>query len=71
VFSGRASTCGANDSGILRLHGRRGHQQTCRADPKRRKRTAARVIARSFFAVGAYVTVEAVRSLRGGAEPPL
>lgn len=37
-------------------------------DPEARERTALRVIAFSFFALAAYVTVEAVRSLLGGAE---
>src|SRR5437762_475642 len=32
-------------------------------DPQRRERTALRIIAGSFFALAAYVTVEAVRSL--------
>jgi divalent metal cation (Fe/Co/Zn/Cd) transporter len=35
------------------------------ADPKARERTALRVIAVSFFALAAYVTVESVRSLLG------
>jgi divalent metal cation (Fe/Co/Zn/Cd) transporter len=38
------------------------------ADPEARERTALRVIALSFFALAAYVTVESVRSLLG-AEP--
>jgi divalent metal cation (Fe/Co/Zn/Cd) transporter len=38
-------------------------------DPQRRERTALRVIACSFFALAAFVTVEAVRTLLGGAEP--
>lgn len=37
-------------------------------DPQRRERTALRIIACSFFALAAYVTVEAVRSLLGAAE---
>jgi divalent metal cation (Fe/Co/Zn/Cd) transporter len=37
-------------------------------DPQRRERTALRVIAWSFFVLAAYVTVEAVRTLVGGAE---
>lgn len=38
------------------------------ADPQARERTALKVIAVSFFALAAYVTVESVRSL-SGAEP--
>lgn len=38
------------------------------ADPQRRERTALRVIAWSFFALAAYVTVEAVRALLGAGE---
>ncbi|MFJ8814738.1 cation transporter [Amycolatopsis thermoflava] len=38
------------------------------ADPEARERTALKVIAVSFFALAAYVTVESVRSL-AGAEP--
>jgi divalent metal cation (Fe/Co/Zn/Cd) transporter len=38
------------------------------ADPQRRERTALRVIAWSFFALAAYVAVEAVRTLLGGGE---
>jgi divalent metal cation (Fe/Co/Zn/Cd) transporter len=38
------------------------------ADPGRRERTALRVIAWSFFALAAYVTVEAVRTLLDGGE---
>jgi divalent metal cation (Fe/Co/Zn/Cd) transporter len=37
------------------------------ADPEARERTALRVIAVSFFALAAYVTVESVRSLLGAA----
>ncbi|HEX5121192.1 MAG TPA: cation transporter [Pseudonocardiaceae bacterium] len=37
------------------------------ADPRARERTALKVIAVSFFALAAYVTVESVRSLVGGA----
>lgn len=37
-------------------------------DPEAREKTALRVIAFSFFALAAYVTVESVRSLLGGAE---
>jgi divalent metal cation (Fe/Co/Zn/Cd) transporter len=37
-------------------------------DPERRERTALRIIAVSFFALAAYVSVESVRSLVGGAE---
>jgi divalent metal cation (Fe/Co/Zn/Cd) transporter len=37
-------------------------------DPQRRERVALRVIAWSFFALAAYVTVEAVRTLLGAAE---
>jgi divalent metal cation (Fe/Co/Zn/Cd) transporter len=37
-------------------------------DPERRERTALRIIAISFFALAAYVTVESVRALIGGAE---
>jgi divalent metal cation (Fe/Co/Zn/Cd) transporter len=36
-------------------------------DPERREKTALRIIAISFFALAAYVTVESVRSLLGGA----
>jgi divalent metal cation (Fe/Co/Zn/Cd) transporter len=38
------------------------------ADPRRRERTALRVIGWSFFALAAYVTVEAVRALLGVGE---
>ncbi len=38
------------------------------ADPQRRERAALKVIACSFFALAAYVTVDAVRSLVGGGE---
>ena len=38
------------------------------SDPQRRERTALRVIAWSFFALAAYVSVEAVRALLGGGE---
>lgn len=37
-------------------------------DPERREKTALRVIAWSFFALAAYVTVEALRALLGAAE---
>lgn len=37
-------------------------------DPQAREKVALRVIAFSFFALAAYVTVEAVRALLGGAE---
>ena len=37
-------------------------------DPQRRERTALRLIAWSFFALAAYVTVEAVRALFGAGE---
>lgn len=36
------------------------------ADHERRERTALRIIAASFFALAAYVTVESVRALLGG-----
>jgi hypothetical protein len=39
------------------------------ADPERRERTALRIVAFSFFALAAFVTVEAVRTLVTGAEP--
>lgn len=42
--------------------------QFAAADPERRERAALRVIAWSFFALAAYITVEAVRTLVGGAE---
>jgi divalent metal cation (Fe/Co/Zn/Cd) transporter len=38
-------------------------------DPERRERTALRIVAGSFFALAAYVTVEAVRTLVAGDEP--
>jgi divalent metal cation (Fe/Co/Zn/Cd) transporter len=38
-------------------------------DPERREKIALRVIAGSFFALAAYVTVEAVRTLIGGDQP--
>jgi divalent metal cation (Fe/Co/Zn/Cd) transporter len=38
-------------------------------DPERRERVALRVIAGSFFALAAYVTVEALRTLITGDEP--
>ena len=38
------------------------------SDPQRRERTALRVIAWSFFALAAYVAVEAVRALLGAGE---
>lgn len=37
-------------------------------DPQRRERVALRVVAWSFFALAAYVTVDALRALLGGAE---
>jgi divalent metal cation (Fe/Co/Zn/Cd) transporter len=37
-------------------------------DPETREKTALRIIAFSFFALAAYVTVESVRALAGGAE---
>ena len=37
-------------------------------DPQAREKTALRIIAWSFFALAAYVTVESVRALVGGAE---
>ena len=37
-------------------------------DPETRERTALRVIAGSFFALAAYVTVESIRALLGSAE---
>ncbi len=38
-------------------------------DPERRERTALRIVAGSFFALAAYVTIEAVRTLVMGDEP--
>ncbi|MEV0609568.1 cation transporter [Polymorphospora rubra] len=38
-------------------------------DPESREKVALRIIAVSFFALAAYVTVESVRALIGGAEP--
>ena len=38
-------------------------------DPESRERTALRIIALSFFALAAYVTVESVRALFGEVEP--
>jgi divalent metal cation (Fe/Co/Zn/Cd) transporter len=38
------------------------------ADPEAREKTALRIIAISFFALAAYVTVESLRALLGGAE---
>ena len=38
------------------------------ADPHRREKVALRLIAASFFALAAYVTVESVRALAGGAD---
>lgn len=38
-------------------------------DPERREKVALRVIAGSFFALAAYVTVEALRTLLTGTEP--
>lgn len=38
-------------------------------DPARRERTALRVIGWSFLALAAFVTVESLRALAGGAEP--
>ncbi|WP_326559145.1 cation transporter [Micromonospora sp. NBC_01796] len=38
------------------------------ADPRARERTALRLIACSFYALAAFVTVEAVRALAGGGE---
>jgi divalent metal cation (Fe/Co/Zn/Cd) transporter len=43
--------------------------QFAAADPEVRERTALRIIAVSFFALAAYVTVDAVRVLVGAAEP--
>jgi len=37
-------------------------------DPRRRERVALRIISCSFFALAAYVTIEAVRALLGAAE---
>jgi divalent metal cation (Fe/Co/Zn/Cd) transporter len=37
-------------------------------DPEKREKTALRIIAVSFFALAAYVTVESMRALLGGAE---
>jgi divalent metal cation (Fe/Co/Zn/Cd) transporter len=37
-------------------------------DPEQREKTALRIIAVSFFALAAYVTVESVRALSGGAD---
>ncbi len=39
------------------------------SDPQRRERVTLRMIACSFFALAAYVTVEAVRTLGGAGEP--
>ena len=39
------------------------------SDPERREQVALRVIAGSFFALAAYVTVEALRTLVTGSEP--
>jgi divalent metal cation (Fe/Co/Zn/Cd) transporter len=38
------------------------------ADPRRREKATLRIIAGSFFALAAYVTVESVRGLAGGGE---
>jgi divalent metal cation (Fe/Co/Zn/Cd) transporter len=38
------------------------------SDPEKREKTALRIIAISFLALAAYVTVESVRALLGGAE---
>ncbi|WP_436536363.1 cation transporter [Actinoplanes sp. HUAS TT8] len=38
------------------------------SDPEKREKTALRIIAISFFALAAYVSVESVRALAGGAE---
>jgi divalent metal cation (Fe/Co/Zn/Cd) transporter len=43
--------------------------QFAAADPERRERTALRIVAGSFFALAAFVTVEAVRTLTTGDEP--
>ena len=43
--------------------------QFAAADPERREKAALRVIAGSFFALAAYVTVEALRTLVTGNEP--
>jgi divalent metal cation (Fe/Co/Zn/Cd) transporter len=43
--------------------------QFAAADPQRRERTALRLIAVSFFALAAYVTVESVRALILAVEP--
>lgn len=43
--------------------------QFAAADPETREKAALRVIAVSFFALAAYVTVESVRSLLGATEP--
>jgi hypothetical protein len=42
--------------------------QFCGRDPEERELTALRIIALSFFALAAYVTVESVRSLFGAVE---
>jgi len=39
------------------------------SDPERRERTALRVIAVAFFALAAYVTIDALQSLAGVGEP--
>ena len=43
--------------------------QFAAADPEAREKTALRVIALSFFALAAYVTVDSVRALLGYEEP--
>ena len=43
--------------------------QFAATDPERRERTALRIVAGSFFALAAFVTVEAVRTLTTGDEP--
>jgi divalent metal cation (Fe/Co/Zn/Cd) transporter len=42
--------------------------QFAAADPHRREKVTLRLIAASFFALAAYVTVESIRALAGGAE---
>ena len=43
--------------------------QFAAADPERREKTALRIIAVSFFALAAYVTIDAVIALAGGTTP--
>ena len=72
--------CRSGEDGYPSLDGHRARQRHRRRafadatswvagrDPEAREKAALRIIAISFFALAAYVTVESVRALVGGAE---